>query len=629
MQRPSSRCPGPFSLRECIPFRAVPTRYVITALLFFGLAVGASLRVVMSICIGTIAEEGGFDDSISGLVLSAFFFGYMSLQGPSGWLSTKYGGHLLTAVGMLTTCLFSLATPLAANSVTGLVLLRAGAGLGQSTLYPCTHALLSKWAPASERSLLVAIVWAGSLFGTAATLMSASSLLAAAEAAQIELPLSGGDDSVAAASGAGGGGGLFAIRGWRGAFALYSSIGIVWTCLWFALASSEPESNALITREETDFIVSARKSTARDSGGSADELDTEAPMPLPSIAAISAAVAPVHHYASSSQHDGKSAPGGGAFAAVTVSAAPVSSVTPDAGGLVVPWSVLLSTRAVWALFATHATHNWLYYVLLTWGPEFFRRQLHLEWESMATVAALPYVACFVISIAAGVAADFAINSPSLSPLCASCVVPLQACGGRAGFSRRSLVRKGAQALGELIPAAAIVAAGYVSDPSWVIAMVMLAQGFAGISHAGFATNHIDITPQYAGLVFGMSNTLSTLSGIVAPAVVGFIIASDDSEGGDSIGPWRTVFWLTGLICTGGCVVFLVFGQAEPLILPAQLGSEAVAQRGEMGKGAANGSTPPSSPSLSTPPLSSSHSAVHGKSYESAPTPRKSEGARGQ
>lgn len=42
--------------------------------------------------------------------------------------------------------------------------------------------------------------------------------------------------------------------------------------------------------------------------------------------------------------------------------------------------------------------------------------------------------------------------------------------------------------------------------------------------AGFLTNPSDIAPQYAGIVFGFSNTFATISGIMAPTVTGYITA---------------------------------------------------------------------------------------------------------
>lgn len=59
----------------------------------------------------------------------------------------------------------------------------------------------------------------------------------------------------------------------------------------------------------------------------------------------------------------------------------------------------------------------------------------------------------------------------------------------------------------LMPAARGEAAG--------VAATSLALGAAGLARGGFSVNHMDIAPQYAGVVMGISNTAGTLAG--APA----------------------------------------------------------------------------------------------------------------
>ena len=56
----------------------------------------------------------------------------------------------------------------------------------------------------------------------------------------------------------------------------------------------------------------------------------------------------------------------------------------------------------------------------------------------------------------------------------------------------------------LMPAARGEAAG--------VAATALALGAAGLARGGFSVNHMDIAPQYAGVVMGISNTAGTLAG---------------------------------------------------------------------------------------------------------------------
>ncbi len=51
-----------------------------------------------------------------------------------------------------------------------------------------------------------------------------------------------------------------------------------------------------------------------------------------------------------------------------------------------------------------------------------------------------------------------------------------------------------------------------------VAFVTLAQGVSGFQYSGFAVNHVDIGPRFAGTMFGITNTVATISGIIAPSV---------------------------------------------------------------------------------------------------------------
>ena len=54
-----------------------------------------------------------------------------------------------------------------------------------------------------------------------------------------------------------------------------------------------------------------------------------------------------------------------------------------------------------------------------------------------------------------------------------------------------------------------------------VAATSLALGAAGLARGGFSVNHMDIAPQYAGVVMGISNTAGTLAGAAADSPENF------------------------------------------------------------------------------------------------------------
>lgn len=73
----------------------------------------------------------------------------------------------------------------------------------------------------------------------------------------------------------------------------------------------------------------------------------------------------------------------------------------------------------------------------------------------------------------------------------------------------------------LIPAALLVGSGYLGCDQRIIFVVLLVigQGVFGICYTGTFPNMVDVAPRYAGIIFGMSNTVATLTGIFSPYFV--------------------------------------------------------------------------------------------------------------
>lgn len=78
-------------------------------------------------------------------------------------MAEKFGGKYVLGVGILSTAIFTLLTPLAVHTSgsTGLIVLRVLMGFGEGTTFPALSAMLAQWVPVSERSKLGSIVFGG------------------------------------------------------------------------------------------------------------------------------------------------------------------------------------------------------------------------------------------------------------------------------------------------------------------------------------------------------------------------------------------------------------------------------------------------------------------------------------
>ena len=66
----------------------------------------------------------------------------------------------------------------------------------------------------------------------------------------------------------------------------------------------------------------------------------------------------------------------------------------------------------------------------------------------------------------------------------------------------------------------------------------IAAGLNTLTVPGCKSSMLDIAPDYSGIIFGVSNTLSNVPGFVAPTIVGYLLTdySDSSQ-------WQAVFWI--------------------------------------------------------------------------------------
>jgi MFS family permease len=81
-----------------------------------------------------------------GVLLSAFFWTYATVQIPVGWLAERYGAHRVLAIGL---AIWAVATMLVGvvSSFVVLLCLRLLLGVGESVGFPCTSKILASTVP--------------------------------------------------------------------------------------------------------------------------------------------------------------------------------------------------------------------------------------------------------------------------------------------------------------------------------------------------------------------------------------------------------------------------------------------------------------------------------------------------
>lgn len=178
---------------------------------------------------GGEGEEGGggdyeWSESLQGLILSAFFYGYVITHLPGGMLAERFGGKWCLSLGILSTAIFTLLTPIVVKSggPIALIVLRFVEGLGEGTTFPALSALLAAWIPLTERSKMGALVFGGGQVGTILGTFISGQLL----------------DRYA----------------WDSVFYFFGAFAVLWFIVFTLICYSDPESHPFIKDSEKVFL---------------------------------------------------------------------------------------------------------------------------------------------------------------------------------------------------------------------------------------------------------------------------------------------------------------------------------------------------------------------------------------
>ena len=203
----------------------------------------------------------------------------------------------------------------------------------------------------------------------------------------------------------------------------------------------------------------------------------------------------------------------------------------------VPWTKIAMSPPLWACAAAHFASNWGSHTLLTCLPKYMRDVLQFDMTQNGILSGLPYMAAWLLMTVGGLFADW-LSAPHRL--------------------QTGTVRKLFCGIGSVTPALFLIAIGFLGcNRVLIVTVVIIAVGASSLSVSGFAVNHLDLAPAYAGTLMGLTNTLATVPGFVGPQVVGVLTYNQSTRG-----QWQKVFYIASAIYGFGAAVFLFFGSGK-------------------------------------------------------------------
>ncbi|XP_004925371.1 putative inorganic phosphate cotransporter [Bombyx mori] len=185
-----------------------------------------------------------------------------------------------------------------------------------------------------------------------------------------------------------------------------------------------------------------------------------------------------------------------------------------------PWSSIFSSLPFYAILLAHCGQNLGFWTLLTELPSYMKNVLHVDIKDNGKLSALPYVAMYVLSFVFSWIADFLVNRNLISLVSS---------------------RKIFNTIAHWGPAVALLGLSYLPAGNLTLAVIILTLtvGLNGAHYVGFMLSHIDLSPNHASTLMGITNGVSAIFSIMAPLSVS-IVVTDQTEASE----WRKVFFIS-------------------------------------------------------------------------------------
>ncbi|XP_068184114.1 sialin-like [Antennarius striatus] len=202
----------------------------------------------------------------------------------------------------------------------------------------------------------------------------------------------------------------------------------------------------------------------------------------------------------------------------------------------IPWQAIATSKPLWAIIVITFCFDWTFFTLLTLLPTYMKDVLGYSIRQNGILSALPSLGSSLISLVAGQLSDY---------LRETCLYPT------------TIVRKIFSIIGTIGSGAFLVAAGYTGcNYVLAVALLTISTSLGGANSAGFLINQLDIAPSYAGILMAITNTFSTIPGMVGPVIARSLTRNNTFE------EWQTVFYIAASLNVFGAVIYVAFGQGS-------------------------------------------------------------------
>lgn len=176
----------------------------------------------------------------------------------------------------------------------------------------------------------------------------------------------------------------------------------------------------------------------------------------------------------------------------------------------IPWKAIWTSVPFLALLVTRCSETYGLSTLQAEIPSYMNGVLNMDIQSNAVFSSLPFLAMWLLSYVYLIAADLLLKKKILS---------------------LTSVRKLFNTMSFWIPAAALIGIGFLNEDHKKLAIILMTVSVGVNSGAtiGSSLNTIDLSPNHAGILIGLSNTVANVIPILTPLIAGEIVTDKVSH----------------------------------------------------------------------------------------------------
>ncbi|XP_026315270.1 putative inorganic phosphate cotransporter [Hyposmocoma kahamanoa] len=215
------------------------------------------------------------------------------------------------------------------------------------------------------------------------------------------------------------------------------------------------------------------------------------------------------------------------------------NISSEKKSLRTPWKHIFTSIPIYAITIAHISVGTAFVLFFTEMPTYLEKALKISLRNSAALSGLPYAGMWLSGVVVGIISQKLYNTGVLS-----------AVGCRKIFN----------SIGSIGVSIGLLILAYLGPQSRTIAVASLifALTMTGFYISGYMLNHLDLSPNFAGLLLSLTNFVANLFSVVIPIFTSFALNNDPTD----LNGWRTVF-LTMAGTTLGCnLIYILFTTSD-------------------------------------------------------------------